>query len=133
MSDVEVCMRSRGIVAVGFAAALTALFATVPHELAAQGGAALTGVVSSEEEGKMEGVVVSARADAANFSVSVVSDAQGKYSFPHSHLTPGAYTLSTRAVGYDLVDPGSVTVTAGKAATRDLKLEKTKDLPSQLS
>ena len=32
----------------------------------------------------MEGVVVNARRDGANFTVSVVSDAQGKYSFPRT-------------------------------------------------
>src|SRR5689334_8267424 len=75
----------------------------------AQGGAALTGVVSSQDEGKMEGVVVSARRQGATFTVSVVSDDKGKYSFPRTHLEPGAYTITTRAVGYDLTDPGAVT------------------------
>ncbi len=50
---------------------------------------ALTGVVSSPQEGLMEGVVVNARRDGANFTVSVVSDAHGKYSFPRTHLDPG--------------------------------------------
>ena len=50
---------------------------------------ALTGVVSSPAEAAMEGVVVNARRDGANFTVSVVSDAQGKYSFPRTHLEPG--------------------------------------------
>src|SRR5256885_282259 len=65
---------------------------------------ALGGTVSSDEEGRMEGVVVTARRDGANFTVSVVSDAQGQYSFPRSHLASGAYTISIRAVGYDLAD-----------------------------
>ena len=52
------------------------------HRAQAQGTAALSGVVSSKEEGPMEGVVVSARRAGSNFTVSVVSDAQGKYSFP---------------------------------------------------
>ena len=37
----------------------------------------------------MEGVVVTARRDGANVDVSVVSDAQGMYSFPRTHLEPG--------------------------------------------
>ena len=81
----------------------------------------------------MEGVVVSARRDGGNFTVSVVSDAQGKYSFPATHLDPGKYVISIRAVGYDLVSPGPVEVTSGRAATVDLKLQKTSDLASQLS
>ena len=62
---------------------------------------ALSGVISSQQEGLMEGVVVSARRDGANFTVSVVSDAKGKYSFPRTHLEPGKYALTIRAVGYD--------------------------------
>ena len=94
---------------------------------------ALRGVVSSQQEGLIEGVVVSARRDGANFTVSVVSDAQGNYSFPRSHLEPGKYTLTIRAVGYDLSGSGSVTIAEGKVSNADLKLEKTKDLASQLS
>src|SRR5579864_2451633 len=83
-----------------------------PPDLMAQAAdpAALSGVVSSQQEGPMEGVVVSARRDGANFTVSVVSDAQGKYSFPRSHIEPGKYALSIRAVGYDLKSPGSVEI-----------------------
>jgi virginiamycin B lyase len=107
----------------------------VPAKLHAQSsqGEALSGVVSSQLEGNMEGVVVSARRDAANFSVSVVSNVQGRYSFPRSHMEPGKYALTIRAVGYDLIGPGSVEIAAGKAATADLKLEKAKDLAAQLS
>ena len=91
-------------------------------------GTALSGVVSSPEEGRMEGVVVSARREGSNVMVSVVSDAKGTYSFPRSHLAAGKYALVTRAVGYDLANPGAVDVSGGKAATQDLKLGKTKDL-----
>jgi streptogramin lyase len=94
---------------------------------------ALSGVISSQQEGLMEGVVVSARRDGANFTVSVVSDAKGKYSFPRTHLEPGKCALTIRAVGYDLNGPGSVTIAEGKTSNADLKLEKTKDLASQLS
>jgi streptogramin lyase len=94
---------------------------------------ALTGVASSPQEGQMEGVVVSARRDGSNFSVSVVSDSHGKYSFPGTHLKPGKYQLSIRAVGYDLIGPKSAEVVAGKVTNADLKLDKAKDLGSQLS
>jgi streptogramin lyase len=106
---------------------------TSSPKVIAQNATALTGLVSSEAEGKMEGVVVSARRDGANFTVSVVSDASGRYSFPKSHLSPGTYTLTMRAVGYDMPDPGKLEVTSGPTATRDLTLMKTKDLASQLS
>jgi virginiamycin B lyase len=95
--------------------------------------AALQGVVSSLQEGLMEGVVVSARREGANFTVSVVSDAQGKYSFPRTHLEPGKYALTIRAVGYDLTGPEQVEIADGRTTTAALKLGKTKDLASQLS
>jgi virginiamycin B lyase len=106
-----------------------------PSELIAQasGSVALSGVVSSQQEGLMEGVVVSARRDGAHFTVSVVSDAQGKYSFPRTHVEPGKYALTIRAVGYDLIGHGSVEIAEGKTSSADLKLEKAKDLSAQLS
>src|SRR3954469_19672794 len=74
------------------------------------GDPALTGIVSSEAEGKMEGVVVTARRAKSIVEVSMTTDAQGRYSFPRSHLQPGEYTLSIRAVGYDIESPAAATV-----------------------
>jgi streptogramin lyase len=99
----------------------------------ADGAAALSGQVSSEAEGNMEGVVVTARKTGAKFSVSVVTDAQGRYSFPADRLEPGQYSLTIRAVGYDLSNKAAADVAAAKTATADLKLAKTKRLISQLS
>src|SRR5580700_1319947 len=75
---------------------------------------ALAGRVSSAAEGPMEGVLVTARKPGSNIEVTVVSDASGRYHFPVSHLAPGAYALSIRAVGYDLATAPAVTVAAGK-------------------
>src|ERR1700674_4980598 len=104
------------------------LFGTMigaPPDLIAQAAdfVALSGVVSSHQEGLMEGVVVSARRDGANFTVSVVSDAKGKYSFPRTHLEPGKYALTIRAVGYELNGPGGVTIADGTISNADLKLD----------
>ena len=129
-------MRTGTRVALAIAVSVVGIMSGVPRDLRAEGpgAAALSGSVGSSQEARMEGVVVSARRDGANFTVSVVSDAQGKYSFPRTHLEPGKYTLTIRAVGYDLTDPG-----AGGRARRarrpasTSKLEKTKDLASQLS
>ena len=118
----------------GTVATLCALLVLAAQtDAVAQGAAALTGTVTSDAEGQMEGVVVSARRDGATFTVSVVSDAQGQFRFPRTHLVPGTYVLSVRAVGYDLVGPRLVEVTAGAPATRDLTLDTTTDLASQLS
>jgi len=62
----------------------------VSHQALAA-GPALTGQVSSAEEGAMEGVVVSAKKGIV--TVSVVSDDKGAFSFPASKLDAGNYTL----------------------------------------
>jgi streptogramin lyase len=98
----------------------------------AQAPAALAGKVSSAEEGAMEGVLVSAKKAGSTITVTVVSDAEGRYSFPAKKLSPGKYSLKVRAVGYELESPSTIQV--GKAATvADLKLRKTEDLAAQLS
>src|ERR1051326_7183702 len=51
---------------------------------AAQGPAALSGQVSSADEGAMEGVLVSARRDGSSITTTVVSDDKGHYAFPRS-------------------------------------------------
>src|SRR2546428_6892245 len=99
----------------------------------AQGPAAITGIVSSEAEGKMEGVVVTARRAKSIVQVSVTTDAEGRYNFPRDRLEPGAYTLDIRAVGYDIGSPARATVANGKAATADIKLKTTRNLAGQLT
>jgi virginiamycin B lyase len=94
---------------------------------------ALTGRVSSAEEGPMEGVLVSARKAGSTITITVVSDDQGRYRFPSSKLPPGQYTLRIRAVGYDLVGPASVEIAAGNSTTADLKLRSAADVAAQLS
>jgi len=100
---------------------------------AASPAAALTGTVSSGEEGMMEGVLVSARRDGATITVTVDSDEHGRYTFPRSRLEPGHYSLRIRAVGYELDGAASADIAAGKPATVDLKLRKAKDLAAQLT
>src|SRR3954465_13079365 len=94
----------------------------------AQSPAALGGRVTSVEEGPMEGVLVSAKRAASTITVTVVSDAQGRYRFPAARLSPGAYTLKVRAVGYDLEGSQGIEVKANETATLDLKLTHARDL-----
>jgi virginiamycin B lyase len=89
------------------------------------GPAGLSGTVTSAEERRMEGVLISAKRDGSTRTITVVSDADGTYSFPRGRLEPGRYNVSIRAAGYAL--PGSssstwVDVTAGAAARLDLNL-----------
>ncbi len=94
---------------------------------------ALAGQVSSDAEGLMEGVVVTAHKDGSIVSTSVTTDAQGRYAFPENRLEPGQYKIAIRAVGYDLAAPAAGEVVAEKTTNLDLKLQKTKNLASQLS
>ena len=112
-------------------AALPLIFVAFSTQAAAQ--VALSGTVSSAEEGAMEGVLVSAKKAASTITVTVVSDAKGRYAFPAAKLAPGRYALRVRAVGYDLDGPDSAEVAAGRTAAADLKLKKTSDLAAQLS
>jgi virginiamycin B lyase len=104
-----------------------ALLVAQGGQLRAQGAMALSGVVSSQEEGTMEGVLVNARREGANFTVTVVSNAEGRYSFPRTHIEPGTYTLTTRASGYDLTDPGPVAVATSSTANQNLRLHTADD------
>jgi streptogramin lyase len=111
--------------------AAAVLLVAAPSVLHAQ--IALTGQVSSAEEGAMEGVVVSAKKDGSTITISVVSDKDGRFRFPAQKLEPGHYALSIRAVGYDLSVAAAAEVAAAQTATADLKLRKTNDLSTQLT
>jgi streptogramin lyase len=97
----------------------------------AQNAAALSGQVSSGEEGAMEGVLVSARREGSTVTTTVVTDDKGHYAFPAAGMEPGHYVFAIRAIGYKLDGPKSVDVTA--ATTTDLRLSRNKNLASQLS
>ena len=96
---------------------------------------ALAGKATSQEEGAMEGVLVSAKRAGSTMTITVVSNAQGQYSFPRDRLGPGQYSVAIRAVGYELPSPEStqVEVTAQQTAALDLNLVKTGNLAHQLS
>jgi virginiamycin B lyase len=113
-------------------AAATMVLPPAIGTIRAESAAALTGIVSSEAEGKMEGVIVTARRAKSIVQVSVTTDAEGRYSFPRERLAPGDYALSIRAVGYDIASPASATVN-GKTATADITLKKTTNLAHQLT
>lgn len=125
-------MRGKWTVVLAASIAAT-IFLPAVNTVQAQGQAALAGIVSSAAEGNMEGVVVTASRPGSIVMVSVTTDADGRYSFPRSHLQPGQYTLAIRAVGYDIDTPAKATVANGKAATADIGLKKTGNLAGQLT
>src|SRR5207247_8755123 len=119
------------------AAALAAILLQVPLDpLLAYAQApppALTGQVTSAEEGPMEGVVISAREDGSTVSISVVTNAHGRFAFPAGRLESGHYTLKARAAGYELDGAKGAAVATGHEATVEIKLRKVKNLCAHLS
>jgi streptogramin lyase len=99
----------------------------------AQNAAALSGLVTSAEEGAMEGVLVSAKKAGSTIAITVVTNKEGRYSFPASRLEPGSYAIKIRAVGYDLDGKGAAEVGGENGASVDLKLKKTPNLSTQLT
>lgn len=81
----------------------------------------------------MEGVLVSARRADSTITVTVVSDRRGNYSFPASRLAPGHYSLTIRAVGYELPAAVETDLSAGRTSAVNLKLSKTESLARQLT
>jgi streptogramin lyase len=94
---------------------------------------ALSGQVVSAEEGPMEGVVVSAKKDGSTISISVVTNAAGRFAFPASRLEPGHYTLKARAAGYELDGTRGADVASSQEARTDLHLKKAKNRSAQLT
>ena len=94
--------------------------------------AQLAGRVVSPE-GALEGVVVSARKAGSSVTVSVVSDAEGRFSFPAAKLEPGSYALRIRATGYELESPLTAELADGASAPLELRLRKARDLSAQLT
>jgi len=95
--------------------------------------AILSGIVTSQAEGEMEGVLVTAKGVGGSVAVTVVTDRRGRYAFPQDRLQPGPYRISIRAVGYDLENPGTLEIRAGSTQNVNLRLRSTRDLASQLS
>ena len=112
--------------------ALAALVAALWLQ-SAQAQVALSGQVTSAEEGAMEGVVVSAKKDKSTITISVITDAQGRYAFPAARLEPGKYSITIRAAGYQLDGRAAADVGAGAEAKSDLKLKKLRSLSASLT
>ena len=81
----------------------------------------------------MEGVLVSAKKSGSTITITVISDKQGRYSFPRNKLDSGDYSLSIRAAGFEMDNPGPVKIVPQKAATVDLKLHHLEDFSAQLT
>jgi virginiamycin B lyase len=117
-----------------FAAVGLALATQLSHVAAAQSEPpALTGLVGSVDQANMEGVLVSARKSGTSITITVVSDKDGRFTFPASKIKPGEYSLAIRAAGYELDSPTRVDISGESPSAIKLKLRKTADLAAQLN
>ena len=95
---------------------------------------ALTGqIIAADQARPMEGVLVSAQQSQSPITITVVSDQNGRFSFPAAKLAPGHYALRIRATGYELDTPQAADVARDQTTSVDLKLRKAADLAAQLT
>src|SRR5260370_21897335 len=133
MSYQEHAMAIR-LIARGAAAAFAAcLFISAVPAVAQMAPPALIGRVTSDREGAMEGVLVSAKKPTGTITVTVTSDSKGDYAFPADRLEPVRYELTIRAAGYALEGLGLLALAPGKTTTGDLRLKSTPVTTDQLT
>jgi virginiamycin B lyase len=118
-----------------YAAMLAAGIAVISYQGKswAQNEPALAGEVRAPDGAPLEGVPVTAAKANSTITVTAITNDQGHYSFPADRLSPGAYTLTIRATGYDLDGKPAATVAAEQTATADIKLKKTRNLVAQMT
>src|ERR1017187_3981535 len=92
----------------------------------------LTGIVSSQAEGAMEGVLLSAKRVGGTITLTVVSDHAGRYAYTASQLAQGGYELSIRATGYKTANPKPLVMIGKGKNQADIRLQNARDLASQL-
>jgi streptogramin lyase len=91
-------------------------------------GVLLAGSITGPSGEKMEGVIVSARAEGKSFTTSVYTDAGGEYYFPP--MEPGKYKVWAQAVSFE-AGRGDVSL-GGTAVRQDFALKSMKDFEAQL-
>jgi virginiamycin B lyase len=127
-------MRVRTFALVAVAALLLSQAAPSSGVRAQSPAPALTGqIIAADQAGAMEGVLVSAQISQSPITITVVSDQNGRFSFPAAKLAPGHYSLRIRATGYELDGPQAADVAPDKTANVDLKLRQATDLAAQLT
>jgi virginiamycin B lyase len=127
-------VRTHRVVAI--ACAICALLLPAgPFSIAAHAASTvpLTGQVTGPDGAPLEGVVISANRYPSTITVSVVSGADGSYSFPAGKVEPGKYFLAIRAAGFELDGDGAAQVARDQTAAVNLKLKKSYDLAAQLT
>jgi virginiamycin B lyase len=112
---------------------LIGILATAGALLDAAEPVVLTGIVSSQAEGNMEGVLVSAKRAGGTITVTVVSDRAGRFNFTANLLAQGEYELSIRATGYEMANPEQKVNVGSAKIQADVHLKIARDSSSQMT
>src|SRR5260370_10229884 len=96
-----IIMRVKHVLLSTAASLAVALVAASVGAVAAKAEPGLSGQVTGAG-GPMEGVLVTAKKNGSGIAYTVVSDANGRYSFPAGKIESGEYTLRISATGFDL-------------------------------
>src|SRR5262245_37378714 len=123
----ERAMRNHALRAFGVALLFLVTLTAAHVRAQASEAPALAGEVSSRPEGPLEGVLVTAKRDGSTITTTVVTNAQGQYSFPRKRLAAGRYAITVRASGFELPAATTVDVAAQGTTRRDLALNKVTD------
>src|SRR4051812_44824837 len=107
-------MRGSGVLALFLGTAMLAAPQIPVGSHAQEAASPLAGRITSVQEGPMEGVLVSAQRAGSPITITVVSGADGHFSFPPGKLASGRYDLRIRAVGYELDGNASAEVAPSK-------------------
>src|SRR5260370_7895821 len=111
MSYQEHAMSIR-LIARGAAAAFAAcLFISAVPAVAQMAPPALIGGVTSDREGAMEGVLVSAKKPTGTITVTVTTDATADYAFPADQFGPALHDLPTHTASHSLTPHPSLALT----------------------
>ena len=122
------CARSAGLAAAHLLAALALLALVGGWAPAVASDGLLAGKVTSPDGAPMAGVVVSARGDGRTITISVFTDAAGKYYFPS--MPAGHYAIWAQAIGYE---PARRALELGVTRREDFALSARKDFERELS
>ncbi len=90
---------------------LVMLLALLPAQLKAQTTGSLSGIVTDNSGGVVPGAKVVATNSATGDKVNTVSGGEGTFTFPT--LSPGTYTISVTATGFQTLQQQGLVVTAG--------------------
>lgn len=118
----------------GFVLLLLGLVALGGNSMAqSESSVALSGKVTSQAEGAMEGVVITAQREGSTVMTSVTTNNLGQYSFPRNRMKAGTYTITIRAAGYVLEGSGTTSVTVDAQGMSELALTLNQATADQLS